>query len=117
VDRDDRVSTIVLPAEHLLDFARLHILFERIQASRQFRDDRFAGFRPLDEHGEIVVAPLERPGEFQLLLDPPPALQGFLRFGLIFPEVRRGGARLEAGQFVFGPGTLKDSSADRRRAC
>jgi hypothetical protein len=107
----------VLPAEHLLDFADLHFLFERVEAGRQFRYNRFTSFRPFDEHTEIVAAPLERPGKFQILLDPPAALQGLLRFGLIFPEVRRGGARLEAGQFVFGPGTLKDSSADRRRAC
>ena len=52
-----------------------------------------------------------------IVLEPPAALQDLLRFGLIFPEVWRGGARLEAGQFVFGPGAFKDSSANRWRAC
>jgi hypothetical protein len=32
-----------------------------------------------------------------LLLEAPAALQDLLRFSLIFPEIGRGGARLEAG--------------------
>ena len=34
--------------------------------------------------------------------DTPAALQNLLGFRLIFPEVRRGGARLDAGQFFAG---------------
>ena len=44
-------------------------------------------------------------------------VQHFLRLGLVLPEIGRGGARLEAGQFVFGAGGFKDSSADPQRAC
>jgi hypothetical protein len=44
-------------------------------------------------------------------------LQHLLRFGLVFPEIGRGGARLEAGQFFFRAGGFKDSSADPQRVC
>jgi hypothetical protein len=42
-------------------------------------------------------------------------LQHLLGIGLVFPEIRRGSARLEAGQFLLGFGGFKDSSADRQR--
>jgi hypothetical protein len=42
-------------------------------------------------------------------------LQHFLGVGLVFPEIGRGGARLEAGQFLLGFRSFKDSSAGRQR--
>jgi hypothetical protein len=60
---------------------------------------------------------LQRHHQVAILLEPSAALQDFLRFGLIFPEIRRGGARLEAGQFFVGTRGFKDSSGDRQRVC
>ena len=117
VDRDDRVLAIVLAAEHLLDLAGLHFLVERVERLRELGVDRLAGLGPLDEHGEIVALLLERRDELAILLEPAAALQHLLRFGLVLPEIGRGGARLEAGQFFVGAGGLKDSSADRQRVC
>ena len=97
MDGEDRVLAIVLAAEHLPDLAGLHLLLERIEGLAEFGVDRFAGLRPLDEHGEIVALLLERCHQIVVLLEAPAALQDLLRFGLIFPEIRRGGARLEAG--------------------
>ena len=97
MDGDDRVLAIVLAAEHLLDLAGLHFLLERIERLAELGVDRLAGLGPFDEHGEIVALLLERRHQIAVLLEPPAALQHLLRFGLIFPEIGRGGARLEAG--------------------
>ena len=117
MDRDDGVLAIVLAAEHLLDLAGLHFLVERVERLRELGVDGFAGLGPLDEHGEIVALLSQRLDQIAILLEPAAALQHLLRFGLILPEIGRGGARLEAGQFFVRAGGLKDSSADRRRAC
>jgi len=55
--------------------------------------------------------------QIAVLLQPPPALEDLLRVGLILPEIRRGRAALEAGQFFVRAGGFKDSSADPRRVC
>jgi hypothetical protein len=107
----------VLAAEHLLDLARLDLLVEGVEAGGKLGVDRFARFRPLDEDGEIVVLLLERQDEIAILLEPAAALLDFLRFRLVLPEIGEGGARVEAGQFFFRTGALKDNSADRRRVC
>src|SRR5262249_55201071 len=65
---------------------------------------------------EVVALLLERAHQVAVLLQAAAALQGLLRFGLVFPEIGRGGARLEAIQFVVWAGGLKDSSVVRRRA-
>jgi hypothetical protein len=87
----------VLAAEHLLDLAGLHFLLERVKCLAEFGVDGFTGLRPFDEHGEIVAFLLERRDQIVFLLEAPAALQDLLRFSLIFPEIGRGGARLEAG--------------------
>jgi hypothetical protein len=97
MDRQNGIAAVVFPAEHLLDLAGLYLLVERIQALREIGVDRLTGIGPLDEHGQIVHALLERHGEVAILLEPPAALQDLLSFGLVFPEVRRGSPRLEAG--------------------
>ena len=97
MDGDDRVLAIVLAAEHLLDLAGLHFLIERVERLAELGVDRLAGFGPFDEHGEIVALLLERRHQIVVLLEAPAALQDLLRFSLIFPEIGRGGARLEAG--------------------
>ena len=104
-------------AEHLLDFAGLHFLVERVEGLGEFGVDRLARLGPFDEHREVVAALLERQHQVAILLEPAAALQDFLRFDLVLPEVGRGGARFEAGQFFVRAGGFKDSSADRQRAC
>jgi len=107
----------VLAAEHFLDLARLHFQVEAFERLRELGVDRFARLRPFEKDREVVALFLEGQDEIAILLEPAAALQDFLRFGLIFPEVWRGGARLEAVQFFVGAGDLKDSSADPQRAC
>ena len=114
---EDGVLAIVLAAEHLLDLAGLHFLIERLERLRELGVDRLAGLRPFDQHGQVVALLLERQHQIAILLEPAPALQDLLRFGLVLPEIGRGGARLEAGQFFVGAGGFKDSSADRQPAC
>jgi len=107
----------VLAAEHLFDLAGLHFLIERVERLPELGIDRLTGFGPLDEHGEIIALLFQRFDELAILLQTATPLQHLLRVGLIFPEIRRGSARLEAGQFLIGFGSFKDSSADRQRAC
>jgi len=106
----------VLAAEHFLDLAGLHFLIERLERLREFGIHRLARLGPFDEHPEVVALLLERHDQVAVLFEAAPALQHLLGFGLVFPEIGRGGARLEAGQFLVGAGDLKDSSADPQRA-
>jgi len=117
MDRDDRVLSIVLAAEHLLDLARLDLLIEGLQGLRELGVDGLARIGPLDQDGEIVALLLERQDEIAILLEAAAALLDSLRFSLIFPEIGRGGAGFEAGQLFVRSSGFKDSSADRRRAC
>jgi hypothetical protein len=55
--------------------------------------------------------------EIAVLFEAAAALQDFLRFSLILPEIGRGGASFESVQFVFGAGGFKDSSGGWRRVC
>jgi hypothetical protein len=107
----------VFAAEHLLDLAGLDFLVQQLQGLRELGIHRFTRFRPFDKHGEIVALLLEREHEIAILLQATAALQNFLRFGLILPEIGSRGARFEAGQLFVRFRTLKDSSADRRRVC
>jgi hypothetical protein len=116
VNRDDGILAIVLTAKHLLDLAGLDLLIERLERLAEFGIDRFASLRPLDEHREVVALFFQRSDEIEFLLQPAPALQNLLGVGLVFPEIRRGRARLEAGQFLLGFGGLR-YSADRQRVC
>jgi len=117
MDRDDGVLAVVFAAEHLLDLAGLHFLIERVEGLREFRIHRLAGFRPLDEHTEVVALLLQRVDEIAVLLQSPSALQNLLGFGLIFPEIRCGGFRFELSQLLFRTGGFKDSSANQRLSC
>ena len=107
MDRDDRVLAIVLAAEHLLDLAGLHLLIERVERGCEFAVDRLPRLGPLDQDGEVVALLAQRHHQVAILLQAPAALQDLLRFGLVFPEIGRGGARLEAGQFFFVDGRLQ----------
>jgi hypothetical protein len=107
----------VLAAEHLLDLAGLDLLVEEVERLPELGVDRLAGCGPLDEDGEVLALLLERDAEVAILLEAAAALQRLLRLGLVLPEVGRGGARLEAVQFVGVARGLKDSSANRPPAC
>jgi hypothetical protein len=107
----------VLAAEHLLDLAGLHFLIERFERLPELGVDRLTRVRPFDQHREVVALLPERQHEIAILLDPAAPLQDLLRFGLVLPEIRSGGTRLEARQFLVRPSGLKDGSADRWRAC
>ena len=113
MNRDDRVLAIVHAAKHLLDLAGLHFHIERLERPGELFVDRFTGLGPLDQNREVVALAAKRLHQFAVLLQPAAALQHFLGFGLVFPEIGRGGARLEAGQLFFGTGRFKDSSANR----
>jgi len=117
MDGEDGVLAIVLAAEHLLDLGGLHLLIQRVERLRELGVDRLAGLRPLDQHGEVVALFRERARKVAILLEPPPALQDLLCFGLVFPEIGGGRARLEARQLIVGAGGFKDSSADPQRVC
>jgi hypothetical protein len=105
----------VLAAEHLLDFAGLDLLVEGVECLRELRLHRLSGVGPLLQHGKVVAAAAQREYEFPILLEPAAPLQDALGFGLVLPEVRRGSARLETGQFFVESCALKDSSADPQR--
>jgi hypothetical protein len=106
----------VLPAEHLLDLARLDLAGERVERRSQLRLDRLALLRPLDQDAEVVGAFAQRRAQLAILLEPAPPLQQLLRGRLVLPEIRRGDPRLDLRQLLLGPRGVKDSSADRRRA-
>jgi hypothetical protein len=116
MDADDGVLAIVLATEHLLDFARLDFGGERAEGLIELGFDRLSSFGPLDEHGQIVCAPLQRLTEVAILLEPPAALQELLRRGLVFPEIRFGNFRLDGGQLGLELRGVKDSSGDRKPA-
>jgi hypothetical protein len=92
----------VLAAEHLLDFAGLHFLRERVEGLGELGVDGFARLRPLDEDGEVVAFPGQRCDEVAVLLETTAALEDFLRLGLILPEIGSRRARLEASQLFVG---------------
>jgi hypothetical protein len=117
MDGDDRVLSIVLAAEHLLDLAGLHFLVECLDSGDELVVHRLAGRGPFEQHREVVGFLLERKNQVAVLLEPSAALLDLLCFGLVLPEIRERGARIEAGQFFVRPGLLKDSSADRQLVC
>src|SRR5579859_1944237 len=110
MNREDRVLPIVLAAEHLLDLAGLHRFVERGKPANEVGVHVFAGLAPLDEHREIVRLLSKQLDEIEILLQASPALQDALRLGLVFPEIGRGGARLETIQLRDRLSRLKDSS-------
>jgi hypothetical protein len=90
----------VLAAEQLLRLRRFHFARERLEALAQVALDVLALLRPLDEHGQIVLALLQRVDQLDLLLEATAALEGLLRLGLILPEIGQGRTLFEPGQFV-----------------
>jgi hypothetical protein len=107
----------VLAAEHLLDLARLHFLVERLDGLRKLGVYGLARRGPLEEDPEVVGPLPQGRSQFAILFQAAATLQYTLRFGLVLPEVWRGGARLETIQFVGWVSGFKDSSTDRQHVC
>jgi hypothetical protein len=107
----------VLAAEHLLDFAGLDGYVQGIEPLLELGVNLFSRFRELEQHRQVVGLLLERRDQVAVLLQTAAALLDSLGFGRVFPEIGIEGALIEAGQFVFRIGLLKDNSASRRRAC
>src|SRR4029453_16265148 len=108
MDRDDRVLAIVLAAEHLLGLAGFDLGAEIVEALREVAGDVLAGLGPLDEHGEIVGAPLQRLAEREIPFERLAPLQDLLRGRLVLPEIGVGGLLLYLRELVGGFGGVKD---------
>ena len=108
---------IVLAAEHLLDLAGLDLLVERVEARREFGVHRLARLGPFDEHAEVVALLLERENEIAILLERRRRCWTFCASAWSF---QKSGAAARTSRRVSsssGRVGLKDSSADRQRAC
>jgi hypothetical protein len=116
MDRHDRVGAIVLAAEHFLGLAGVDLLGEGVEPPCEVLVDGLPRLRPFVQDGEVVGFAFERENQVAVLLDAAAALLDLLGFDRVVPEIGRGGARVETAQFFLGPGDLKDSSEDRRRA-
>jgi hypothetical protein len=87
----------VLAAQHLFRFDRVDLRFDRVERLRQVRGDVFAALAPFEQDADVVdlrgeaVALLEIFGEAAL------ALECFLGFGLVVPEIRGGDPAFELG--------------------
>ena len=115
MNRHDRVLSIVLAAEHLLDLARVDFLREILEPARHVVADGLPLLRPFEEDAEVVGAPFQRIAELTILFETAAALQQLLGGRLVLPEVRVRNALFDSGEFVRGTGGVKDSSADRTR--
>jgi hypothetical protein len=106
----------VLAAEHLLDLAAFDEPGEFLHPLRQVGNDILALLGPVDEHGEIVAFGFQRRNQIDFFFDAAAALEDFLRFGLITPEVRGRCAGFYLRELLGGAGGLKDNSGDPQRA-
>jgi len=114
VDRDDRVLAIVLAAEHLFDFAVLDQARELLDARRQLTTHVLTLAGPVDEHTQVVRLRFQGGNQLDFFLNPPAALENFLRLDLVIPEIGRGCAGFYLRELVTRASSFKDSSADRR---
>ena len=97
MDGDDRIRAIVFPAEHLLRLGRFDFLTEFLKSLGKVDGDVFSALRPFEENGQVIAAPLQRSQEREVVLDAPPPLHDFLRFGLVVPEGRVGDRPFDVG--------------------
>jgi hypothetical protein len=87
----------VLAAEHLLGFGGVDLRLEGVDRLLEIGADVLTALRPFEQDAEVVgflgqaVAQLDVFGEAAL------PLQGFLRLGLVVPEIRRGDLSFELG--------------------
>jgi hypothetical protein len=106
----------VLAPEHLLGLGGLDLHGQRVKGARQLGQHVLSLACPLGQHGEIVFALSEALDEIALFLEPVAALEDLLRFGLIFPEIGRGGALFELRQLLGRVRGFKDNLEVPRNA-
>jgi hypothetical protein len=87
----------VLAAEHLLRLGGFHFLTEFLESLREVRGDVLSAAGPFVKNRQVVAPPLQRSQEREVVLDAPPALHDFLRFGLVVPEGRVGDRQFDVG--------------------
>jgi hypothetical protein len=106
----------VLAAEHLLDLAAFDEPGEFLDSLREIGNDILALLAPVDEHGKIVAFGFQRRNQLDFFFDAAAALEDFLRFGLITPEVRGRCAGFYLRELFCRASGLKDNSGDPLRA-
>jgi hypothetical protein len=106
----------VLAAEHLLGLAGFDLRGQLVEPFRQIGGDVLARLRPFDQDGQIVGAALQRLAQRDVRFERLAPLQNLLRRRLVLPEVGVGGLLFYFCEFVAGPGAVKDSSANPKRA-
>jgi hypothetical protein len=116
VDRHHGVRAIVLAAEDALRLRGLDPLLEPVEPRGEVGGDVFPGGGPLGQHSQVGFLLPDRFGEVDVVLEPAPALQDLLGFGLVLPEVGLADQRLEAVGLVTRAFGLKDTSAAPRIA-
>jgi hypothetical protein len=116
MNRHDGVLAVVLAAEHLLDLAAFDEPGEFLHSLREIGNDILALLTPVDEHGEIVAFRFQRRNQLDFFFDAAAALEDFLRFGLVIPEVWGRGPGFYLRELFCWAGGLKDNSGDPRRA-
>ena len=77
-------------AQHLFGFRGVDLLFERIEGLGQVGGDFFTALRPLEQDTDVVDFLGEAVAKLDVFGQAPLTLQGFLRLGLVVPEVGRG---------------------------
>jgi hypothetical protein len=87
----------VLAAKHLLGFGRIDLGFERVERPREIGRDILAAVRPFEQHAKVVELFREAVAQLEVFGEPALALQGFLRVGLVVPEIRRADLPFELG--------------------
>jgi hypothetical protein len=87
VDGHDGVLSIVLTAEHFLDFAGLHFLIEDVEPLREVPFHGFSGCHPLGKNLQIVALAAQREHKVAILFHPAAALEDLLGLRLVLPEV------------------------------
>src|SRR5690242_19408748 len=111
MDGDDRVGSIVFPAEHLLRLGCFDLAFIRREVAVQIVRDVLTSLGEFDEHAKIVAPASERFAQRLVVLESTTALHDFLRFSLVVPESRFLYPAVDLCELILQPGTLKDTSA------
>jgi hypothetical protein len=113
---DDGVGAIVFAAKHLLGFRRFDLAFEFGEAALEVAGDVLTGASPLNQHREVVAAPLQRLTQGLVVFETPPALHDFLRPGLVAPEPGLPYLAFDLGELVPEASVVKDTSGVPPRA-
>jgi hypothetical protein len=101
----------VLTPEHLLDLGGFHFGFEGFERPLQISDYVLARLGPLEEHAQIVELAGQRVAQLEFFTETAASPEGFLRFGLVLPEIGSGNAFFYRGELAARVGRVKDSSA------